>query len=79
MPALPVRLEETKPQVTAVLRESLENTSILAKMRPGNYAKDFLGTLEHLGETEKCPEDVEIIAPACLGGGPQPAEWEGGT
>lgn len=46
MLALPVRLEETKPQVTAVLRESLENTSILAKTRPGNDAKDFLGTLQ---------------------------------
>lgn len=69
----------TKPQVTVVLREFLENTSILAKMRPGNDAKDFLGTLEYLGETENCPEDVEIIMPACLGGGAQPAEWEGST
>ena len=79
MLALPARLEETKPQVTVVLRESLENTSILAKMRPGNDAKDFLGTLEHLGETENRPEAVEIIMPACLGGEAQPAEWEGGT
>ncbi|KAK4829816.1 hypothetical protein QYF61_006653 [Mycteria americana] len=48
MITLPVRLEDTKPQLTAVLWESLENTSILAKMRPSNDAKDFLGTLEHL-------------------------------
>lgn len=79
MLALPVRLEEAKPQVTAVLRESLENTSILAKMRPGDDAKDFPGTLEHLAEAENCPEDVEIITPARLGGEAQPAEWEGGT
>jgi len=79
MLTLPVRLDETKPQVTAMLRESLENTSILAKMRPGDDAKDFLGTLEHLGETGNCPEDVEIIMAACLGGGAQPADWEGAT
>lgn len=79
MLTLLARLEEMKPQVTVVLREFLENTSILAKMRPGNDAKDFLGTLEYLGETENCPADVEIIMPACLGGGAQPNEWEGST
>lgn len=79
MLTLLARLEEMKPQVTVVLREFLENTSILAKMRPGNDAKDFLGTLEYLGETENCPADVEIIMPACLGGGAQPDEWEGST
>lgn len=47
-----------------MLSESLENTSILAKMRPGNDAKDFLGTLELLDETDNCPEDVEVIMPA---------------
>lgn len=79
MLTLLARLEEMKPQVTVVLREFLENTSILAKMRPGNDAKDFLGTLEYLGETENCPADVEIIMSACLGGGAQPDEWEGST
>lgn len=79
MLALPARREETKPQVTAVLRESLENTSIFAKTRPRNDAKDFLGTLEQLGETENCREDVKIITPVCLGGGAQPAGWKGGT
>lgn len=79
MLTLPARLQETKPQVTTVLRQFLENTSILAKMRPSNDAKDFLGTLEYLGEAENCPEDVEIIMPACLGGGAHPAEWEGST
>lgn len=79
MLTLLARLEEMKPQVTVVLREFLENKSILAKMRPGNDAKDFLGTLEYLGETENCPADVEIIMPACLGGGAQPDEWEGNT
>lgn len=79
MLALPARREETKPQVTAVLRESLENTSLFAKTRPRNDAKDFLGTLEQLGETENCREDVKIIVPVCLGGGAQPAGWEGGT
>lgn len=74
MLTLPVRLEEAKPQVTAALRESLENTSILAKMRPGDDAKDFPGSLEHLAETENCPVDVEIlIMPARLGEGTQPA------
>lgn len=38
MLTLPVRLDETKPQVTTVLRESLENTSNLAKMRPSSEA-----------------------------------------
>ncbi|KAJ7413577.1 hypothetical protein WISP_89499 [Willisornis vidua] len=61
MLALPARLEEAKPQVTVVLREFLENISILAKMRPSNDAKGFLGTLEYLGDTENCPEDVEHL------------------
>lgn len=62
-----------------VLRESLENTSNLAKVRPSSDAKGFLGTLEQLAEPENCPEDVEIITPAHLGGGAQPAGWEGDT
>lgn len=77
MLTLPVRLEETKPQVTMVLRESLENTSNLAKMRPSSDAKGFLGTLEQLPEPENCPEDTEIIMPAHPGGVTQPAEWQG--
>lgn len=79
---MPARLRETKPQLAAGLGQALENITRLAKMRLGNDAKDFLGALEHLGETENCPEDVEIIRrssePAWWGGAQQ-AQWEGGS